>query len=212
MRHAGIFFTTIGNGAHFGREYNGRIDFVAFFQRKTADDWKILAQKMARSIILTAIVFLASSPWIHQIKTDKKMKPRFSILTIGVDNLERAYKFYHEGLGLPSKGIVGTEYEHGAVVFFELAGGMMLALYERSNLSWDSGLPLQPASGTEFSIGHFVKDAKEVDEVLEQARKAGARIVKPAQKTFWGGYGGYFQDPDGHLWEIAYNPAFVPED
>ena len=140
------------------------------------------------------------------------MKPRFSILTIGVDNLERSFKFYHEGLGLPSKGIIGTEFEHGAVAFFDLTGGAQLALYERANLAWDSGLPLQPASSTEFSIGHFVKNKEAVDSVMEQASKAGAKIVKPAQKTFWGGYAGYFQDPDGHLWEVAYNPSFIPED
>lgn len=140
------------------------------------------------------------------------MKPRFSILTIGVNNLEKSYKFYHEGLGFPSKGIVGTEFEHGAVVFLDLTGNTRLALYERANLAWDAGLPLQPASSTEFSIGHFVKSNKEVDEVMEQAGKAGAKIIKPAQKTFWGGYAGYFQDPDGHLWEIAYNSSFIPED
>lgn len=140
------------------------------------------------------------------------MKPRFSILTIGVNNLEKSYKFYHEGLGFPSKGIVGTEFEHGAVVFLDLAGSTRLALYERSNLAWDAKLPLQPPSSTEFSIGHFVKSNKEVDDVMEQAKKAGAKIVKSAQKTFWGGYAGYFQDPDGHLWEIAYNPSFIPED
>jgi catechol 2,3-dioxygenase-like lactoylglutathione lyase family enzyme len=140
------------------------------------------------------------------------MKPRFTILTLGVDNLERAYKFYHEGLGLPSKGIIGKEFEHGAVAFFELANGMQLAIYERANLAWDSGLPVQPASSTEFSIGHFVKDQETVNEVMEQARTAGAKIVKPAQKTFWGGYAGYFQDPDGHLWEVVFNPALIPED
>jgi len=140
------------------------------------------------------------------------MRPRFTILTLGVDNLERAYKFYHEGLGLPSKGIIGKEFEHGAVAFFELANGMQLAIYERANLAWDSGLPVQPASSTEFSIGHFVKDQETVNEVMEQARTAGAKIVKPAQKTFWGGYAGYFQDPDGHLWEVVFNPALIPED
>src|SRR5579872_2981540 len=134
---------------------------------------------MARSIILTSILCLSFSSFFNNIKADNKMKPRFSILTIGVDNLERSYKFYHEGLGLPSKGIIGTEFEHGAVAFFDLTGGARLALYERANLAWDSELPLQPASSTEFSIGHFVKNREAVDSVMEQARNAGAKIVKP---------------------------------
>jgi uncharacterized glyoxalase superfamily protein PhnB len=168
--------------------------------------------KMTRAIILAAMVLFSVAACHRNTKTNKRMKARFSILTIGVDTLERAYKFYHEGLGLASKGIVGTEFEHGAVAFFELAGGVQLAMYERANLAWDAQLPIQSASSTEFSIGHFVRNKEEVDEVMEQARKAGAKIVKPAQKTFWGGYGGYFQDPDGHLWEIAYNPTFIPVD
>lgn len=89
---------------------------------------------------------------------------------------------------------------------------MKFALYERKNIAWDSGLQLQPDSATEFSIGHLVNSKEEVDEVMEQAKKAGARIIKPAQNTFWGGYAGYFQDPDGHLWEIAWNPQWKIED
>jgi uncharacterized protein len=135
------------------------------------------------------------------------MESRFTILTLGVDDLEKAFKFYHEGLGLPSKGIVGKEYEHGEVVFFELPHGMKLALYERENLAWDSKIAKQESSATEFSIGYLVKSKEEVDSIMALAKKAGAKIPKPAQKAFWGGYSGYFQDPDGHLWEIAWYPG-----
>jgi catechol 2,3-dioxygenase-like lactoylglutathione lyase family enzyme len=140
------------------------------------------------------------------------MKPRITVLTIGVDDLERAVGFYRDGLGLPTKGIVGTEFEHGAVAFFELQGDIQLAVWPRDDLAHDSGLPKSPRSPTEFSIGHNVASEAEVDAAMDQAAKAGARIVKPAQKTFWGGYAGYFQDPDDHLWEVAWNPAMLPPD
>lgn len=140
------------------------------------------------------------------------MKQRINILTIGVNDLEKSLKFYRDGMGLQTQGIIGTEFEHGAVVFFDLNNGMKLALYERKNLAWDSGLQLQAGSATEFSIGHLVNSKEEVDEVMEQAKEAGAKIIKPAQRTFWGGYAGYFQDPDGHLWEIAWNPQWKIED
>lgn len=111
-------------------------------------------------------------------------------------------------MGLQTPGIVGKEFEHGAVVFFELANGLKLALYERKNLAWDSALKRERSTpdAAEFSIGHLVNSKEEVDEVMAEAKKAGARISKPAQKTFWGGYAGYFKDPDGHLWEVAWNP------
>jgi len=134
------------------------------------------------------------------------MKPKITILTLGVDDLERAVKFYHDGLGLPTKGIIGTQFEHGAVAFFELEAGMKLAVFPRNDLALDAKIDRTPPSRTEFSIGHLVDSKNEVDEVMELARKAGARIVKPGQDAFWGGYHGYFQDPDGHLWEIAWNP------
>lgn len=140
------------------------------------------------------------------------MKQRINVLTIGVDDLEKSLEFYRDGLGLQTEGIIGTEFEHGAVVFFDLNNGMKLALYERENLAWDAGIPLQPQSATEFSIGHLVNSEKEVDKIMEQAKKAGANIIKPAQDTFWGGYAGYFQDPDGHLWEVAWNPAWEIEE
>jgi uncharacterized protein len=157
-----------------------------------------------------ALLFLTA--FIQIKSSNSKMEPRFTILTLGVDNLERSYKFYQEGLGFASKGIVGKEFEHGDVAFFDLKNGMTLALYSRDNLAWDSQLKKSEPSSTEFSIGYNTRNEQEVDTLMAVAKRAGAKIVKPAQKTFWGGYGGYFQDPDGHLWEIAYNPNSIPQD
>jgi catechol 2,3-dioxygenase-like lactoylglutathione lyase family enzyme len=140
------------------------------------------------------------------------MKPRITLLTLGVDDLERAVTFYRDGLGLGTKGIVGTEFEHGAVAFFELQAGLQLALWRRASIAHDAGLPVAPRGATELTIGHNVRSPEEVDAVMDQAKRAGARIVKPAGKTFWGGYAGYFQDPDDHLWEVAWNPAMLPPD
>src|SRR4051812_44878933 len=136
------------------------------------------------------------------------MKPLITLLTLGVDDLERAVAFYRDGLGFRTKGIIGSEIENGAVAFFNLQSGLKLALWPRKSLAADSGLRLQPPSATEFSIAHNVPSREEVDSVMLQAGNAGARIVKPAQPTFYGGYAGYFQDPDGHLWEVAFNPGF----
>src|SRR5215210_1691811 len=140
------------------------------------------------------------------------MKPRITVLTIGVDDLERSLTFYRDGLGLTTDGIVGQEFEYGAVAFIDLENGSKLALWPRKSIAHDSGLSLQTPSATEFTIGHNVSSRQEVDKVLAQAKKAGAKIVKPAQETFWGGYSGYFQDPDEHLWEVAWNPAWKTED
>ncbi|HEV7705126.1 MAG TPA: VOC family protein [Gemmatimonadaceae bacterium] len=140
------------------------------------------------------------------------MKPRITMLTLGVDDLERAVEFYRDGLGFPTKGIVGTEFEHGAVAFFDLQAGLKLALFPRRDLAHDAGIAASARSSTEFSIGHNVHSIEEVDAIMAQAEAGGAEVIKPAQKTFWGGYAGYFQDPDGHMWEIAWNPAFLPDD
>ena len=139
------------------------------------------------------------------------MKPRITVLTLGVDDLERAVSFYRDGLGLPTAGIVGAEFEHGAVAFFELQAGVRLALWPRASLARDAGLPVRRPPAPDASIGHNVASRAEVDEVMGQAARAGARTVVPAHETFWGGYAGYFQDPDGHLWEIAWNPAWSDE-
>ncbi len=135
------------------------------------------------------------------------MQAHITLVTLGVDDLHRAVAFYRDGLGLPTRGIMGTEFEIGAVAFFELSGGLKLALWPRQSLAADTGLPVLPPSPTSFSLAHNVGSQAQVDEVLAQAQRAGAHLVKPAQKTFWGGYAGYFQDPDGHLWEVAFNPA-----
>ena len=137
------------------------------------------------------------------------MKPRLTAITLGVDDLERSLAFYRDGLSLPTRGILGTEYEHGAVAFFELQHGFILAIWQRANLAWDAGMQQTEQSPTEFSLGYNVNSRAEVDAVMEEARKAGARITKAAQDTFWGGYAGYFQDPDGHLWEVLWNPELV---
>jgi uncharacterized protein len=140
------------------------------------------------------------------------MKPRITFITIGVDDLERSLRFYRDGLGLQTQGIIGTQFDHGAVVFIDLQGGLKLALWPRASIAHDTGLPLANASATEFTLGHNVSSKAEVDAVMAQAQNAGAHIVKPAGDTFWGGYAGYFQDPDQHLWEVAWNPVLALDD
>jgi uncharacterized protein len=140
------------------------------------------------------------------------MKPRISVITLGVADLERSLAFYRDGLGLPTDGIVGRAFEHGAVAFFDLSGGLKLAIWAQDDISHDTGLPRQPASPTAFTIGHNVLNRGEVDEAMDAARRAGAEIVKPPAETFYGGYAGYFRDPDGHVWEIVWNPQMLPAD
>lgn len=136
------------------------------------------------------------------------MKPRITLLTLGVDDLERAVRFYRDGLGLKTDGIVGAEFEYGAVAFFDLQPSLRLALWPRKSIARDAALQPGSAGATEFTIGHNVSSRDEVDAVMTEAEQAGARVVKPAQDTFWGGYAGYFQDADGHLWEVAWNPQW----
>jgi catechol 2,3-dioxygenase-like lactoylglutathione lyase family enzyme len=140
------------------------------------------------------------------------MKPRISVLTIGVDDLSRSLRFYRDGLGIPTEGIIGEQFEFGAVVFLPLQPGLQLALWPRASIAHDSGLAAGGRSPTEFTIGHNVSSRAEVDAVMEQVRAAGGTIVKPAQDTAWGGYAGYFSDPDGHLWEAVWNPQLLPSD
>ena len=140
------------------------------------------------------------------------MKPRITLITLGVDDLQRAVRFYRDGLGLKTEGIVGTQFEYGAVAFFDLQAGLNLALWPRKSIARDTGTPLGSPSPSDFTIGHNVSSKVEVDAVMEQAKRAGAVVVKPAHDTFWGGYAGYFQDPDRHLWEVVWNPQWpVPE-
>jgi len=140
------------------------------------------------------------------------MKPRLTLITLGVDDLDRALRFYRDGLKLKSDGIVGTEFENGAVAFIDLQPGLRLALWPRKSIAADTGLALSGASPTNMTLAHNVHSEAEVDAVMAEAKSAGATIVKPAAKTFYGGYAGYFLDPDNHLWEIAFNPAMLPED
>ena len=138
------------------------------------------------------------------------MNPHISVVTLGVADLERSLAFYRDGLGLPTEGIIGREFEHGAVAFFDLSGGLKLAIWAQDDIAHDTGLPKSPPSATSFTIGHNVRSGREVDALMAKAASAGALIVKPAQKTFYGGYAGYFQDPDGHLWEVVFNPQMLP--
>lgn len=137
------------------------------------------------------------------------MKPHITVLTLGVDDLEKSLAFYRDGLGLATNGIIGTEFENGAVVFFDLHNGLKLALWPRNSLAADAGLPVTPRSSLELSIGHNVDSKEEVDRVMQEAQAAGATLIKPAQDTFYGGYAGYFSDPDGHLWEVVWNPGLA---
>jgi catechol 2,3-dioxygenase-like lactoylglutathione lyase family enzyme len=136
------------------------------------------------------------------------MQPRITLITLAVEDLERSVAFYRDGLGWQTRGIIGAEIENGAVAFFRLAGGLKLALWPRKSLAADVGFAPGARSALEFSLAHNVESRAEVDAILAQARRAGAAIVKPAHDTFYGGYAGYFQDPDGHLWEVAFNPGF----
>jgi uncharacterized protein len=140
------------------------------------------------------------------------MKPRISVLTLAVADLEKSLAFYRDGLGLPTEGIIGREFEHGAVAFFDLSGGVKLAIWAQDDVAYDTALPKTGMSPTSFTVGHNVMHREEVDAVIEQARRAGAKIVKPPQDTFYGGYAAYFADPDGHLWEVVWNPANLPTD
>ncbi len=139
------------------------------------------------------------------------MKPHITIITLGVDDLDRALTFYRDGLGLPTQGIIGQEFEYGAVVFFELEHGVKLALWPRSSIAHDTHLSVQAPSATDFTLAHNVSSKEEVDLVMEQAKAVGATIIKATQETFYGGYAGYFQDPDQHVWEIAWNPQLSPD-
>ena len=140
------------------------------------------------------------------------MKPRIKVLTLAVDDLERALAFYRDGLGLPTKGIVGTQFEHGAVAFFELDGGLILALWPVRSLEKDASLQATKARTGAISIGHVVKSKAAVDALMNDAVQAGGRVVDAPRDRFWGGYSGYFHDPDGHLWEVAWNPDLADLD
>ncbi len=139
-------------------------------------------------------------------------KPRINVITLAVSDLEKALAFYRDGLGLPTKGIIGTEFEDGAVVFFNMNADLILALYPRTALAKDAKVRVSPPSPSEVTIGHLVRSKADVDAMIQQAEEAGAHVTDPARDRFWGGYSGYFQDLDGHLWEITWNPAWEVKD
>ena len=146
-----------------------------------------------------------------------RMKPSISVITLGVNELEKSLAFYRDGLGLQTNGMIGTEFKgdethpSGAVVMFELQNGLILALYPRTELAKDAKEPVGGASSTEFSLGHLVQNKEEVDAVMKQAEDAGATVTGEPHERAWGIYSGYFKDVDGHLWEIIWNPQMLPE-
>lgn len=136
------------------------------------------------------------------------MNPHITVLSLGVDDLDAALRFYRDGLGLETPGVIGEEIEGGAVVFIRLQANLTLALYPRVSIARDAGIDVSARSSTEMTLGHNVSSPAAVDAVIEQARAAGAPLVDEGRQRPWGGYSGHFKDPDGHLWEIVYNPDF----
>src|SRR5215216_5473451 len=136
------------------------------------------------------------------------MRPRIKVITMAVSDLEESLAFYRDGMGLPTQGIIGTEFEDGVVVFFNMNDDLILALYPKAALAKDAKVSVTPPSPAEFTIGHIVRSKHEVDAVMEQAEQAGGTITDPPHDHFWGAYSGHFQDLDEHLWEIAWNPQW----
>jgi uncharacterized protein len=152
-----------------------------------------------------------------EIVATYQMTPNIAVITLGVNDLERAMAFYRDGLGLATAGIIGTEFKGdethaaGAIVQFHLNNGVILALYPRPELAKDAEVPPGAASSTEFSIGHFVRSKEEVTALMKRAEAAGATITcRPYERPF-GVYSGYFKDLDDHLWEIIWNPEIAAE-
>ena len=133
------------------------------------------------------------------------------MITLAVEDLERALRFYRDGLGFESSGVVGTQWTdeesgaNGAIAVFKFQSGLLLSLYPRSDLAKDAAIPAGPARPGEFSLGQLVQSRAEVDELIEKAEAAGAAVTTPRDRP-WGIYSGYFRDVDGHLWEIIWNP------
>jgi uncharacterized protein len=143
------------------------------------------------------------------------MEAQIDIITLAVADLERALDFYRDGLGLKSRGVIGTEFvgddvePAGSIALFELRNGLLLSLYPRTELAKDAGVPFGPPKTGEFSIGHAVASQADVDALLAQAQAAGATLTDRPHERPWGIYSGYFRDPDGHLWEVLWNPRLV---
>ena len=129
------------------------------------------------------------------------MKPKLSLVTLGVSDVSLARCFYE------TLGFVASSASNESVTFFD-AGGIVLALFGRAALTEDAGVIDSAPGFSGIALAHNCGGEAEVDAVIAEAVAAGARLVKPAQKVFWGGYSGYFADPDGHLWEVAHNPFF----
>lgn len=140
------------------------------------------------------------------------MEPRITVITLGVDNLEESLVFYRDGLGWPTEGIVGTEFEGGDVAFFPLTNGLQLALYPKDQIAEDANIDGTMTSPAEFTLGHNVASKEEVNTVLTKAEEAGAEITDSPRERAWGGYSGHFKDPDDHLWEVVWNPEFEIEE
>lgn len=140
------------------------------------------------------------------------MQPYMKVVTLAVDDLDRSLAFYRDGLGLPTEGIAGTEFEHGAVVFFRLRDGVILSLWPKTSLAAEANIPLDEISTGGVMLANNVATREEVDEVMTQAERAGAVITDPPRDRFFGGYSGYFRDPDRHIWEIIWNPGMAPEE
>lgn len=139
------------------------------------------------------------------------MKPCIKVVTLAVEDLERSLAFYRDGMGLETEGIFGTEFEHGAVVFFHLRTGLILALWPKASLAAEANVPLDEIRSGGVTLGYNVRSREEVDEVMAQAERAGATITDAARDRFFGGYSGYFRDLDDHIWEIVWNPGMEPE-
>ena len=139
------------------------------------------------------------------------MEPRVDVITLAVEDLERALRFYRDGLGFESTGVIGTQWTdeesgaNGSIAVFKFESALLLSLYPRSDLAKDAAIPAGPARPGEFSLGQLVPSRAEVDELIEKAEAAGAAVTTPRDRP-WGIYSGYFRDLDGHLWEIIWNP------
>jgi catechol 2,3-dioxygenase-like lactoylglutathione lyase family enzyme len=139
------------------------------------------------------------------------VEARVDVITLAVEDLERALRFYRDGLGFESRGVVGTQWTdeesgaNGAIAVFKFESGLLLSLYPRSDLAKDAAIPAGPPRPGEFSLGQLVQSRAEVDALLEKAEAAGAAVTTPRERP-WGIYSGYFRDLDGHLWEIIWNP------
>lgn len=145
------------------------------------------------------------------------MDARIDVITLAVSDLDRSLVFYRDGLGLESEGVIGKEFvgdetrPAGAIALFKLRGGLILSIYPRIDLAKDADVPHGPPKPGEFSLGHLVANRAEVDALLARAQSAGASVANPAHDRPWGIYSGYFRDPDGHLWEVIWNPRMLPE-